>query len=195
MTDLAARPLPRRRPDELTASQREVYDAIVGARRGVAISGGLLDEHGGLHGPFNAMLLSPELGGRLQTVGDGVRKHTSLSARVREIAVLVVAAVQDSDFERWAHEQIARNAGFTDDELAALRRIPDEVSAAEWPDPGDLLIVRTSRALAVDGDLDDELYAAATEHLGVEGLFELLTLVGYYALLALQLRVFRVPVP
>ena len=30
---------------------------------------------------------------------------------------------------------------------------------------------------------------------GAEGLFELLTLVGYYLTLALQLRVFRVGVP
>jgi 4-carboxymuconolactone decarboxylase len=30
---------------------------------------------------------------------------------------------------------------------------------------------------------------------GTAGLFELLTLVGYYATLALQLRVFRVPAP
>jgi 4-carboxymuconolactone decarboxylase len=31
--------------------------------------------------------------------------------------------------------------------------------------------------------------------MGAAGLFELLTLVGYYATLALQLRVFRVPAP
>jgi len=31
--------------------------------------------------------------------------------------------------------------------------------------------------------------------MGAVGLFELLTLVGYYATLALQLRVFRVPAP
>ena len=31
--------------------------------------------------------------------------------------------------------------------------------------------------------------------IGPAGLFELLTLVGYYATLALQLRVFRVPAP
>ena len=38
-------------------------------------------------------------------------------------------------------------------------------------------------------------YAAAVETLGLPQLFELLTLVGYYDTLALQLRVFRVPAP
>ena len=46
-----------------------------------------------------------------------------------------------------------------------------------------------------DGDLDDGAYAEAVEQLGAAGLFELLTLVGYYATLALQLRVFRVVRP
>jgi 4-carboxymuconolactone decarboxylase len=43
--------------------------------------------------------------------------------------------------------------------------------------------------------LGDAEYAEAVGHLGPSGLFELLTLVGYYATLALQLRVFRVPAP
>jgi 4-carboxymuconolactone decarboxylase len=43
--------------------------------------------------------------------------------------------------------------------------------------------------------LDDAEYREAVDCIGPAGLFELLTLVGYYATLALQLRVFRVPVP
>jgi 4-carboxymuconolactone decarboxylase len=51
------------------------------------------------------------------------------------------------------------------------------------------------RALVQVGDLDDEEYAAAVAGLGEAGVFELTTLAGYYATLALQLRVFRVGVP
>ncbi|HJY60698.1 MAG TPA: hypothetical protein VJ418_30330, partial [Streptosporangiaceae bacterium] len=41
-----------------------------------------------------------------------------------------------------------------------------------------------------------EWYAhEAVGQIGAAGMFELLTLVGYYATLALQLRVFRVPAP
>jgi 4-carboxymuconolactone decarboxylase len=57
------------------------------------------------------------------------------------------------------------------------------------------LVARTAAALATRGDLEDAEYREAVEHLGPAGLFELLTLVGYYATLALQLRVFRVPAP
>ena len=44
-------------------------------------------------------------------------------------------------------------------------------------------------------DLDDEQYDTAVAVLGERALVELSTLVGYYATLALQMRIFRVPAP
>ena len=45
----------------------------------------------------------------------------------------------------------------------------------------------TTYALTARGDLDDDEYAEAVAALGLPMVFELLTLVGYYATLALQL--------
>ena len=54
----------------------------------------------------------------------------------------------------------------------------------------------------LEGEVVVELDCASTREwferggqVGAAGVFELLTLVGYYATLALQLRVFRVPAP
>ena len=46
-----------------------------------------------------------------------------------------------------------------------------------------------------DGDLDDPGFENAVASVRPEGLQELMTLVGYYRMLALQLRVFRVGTP
>jgi 4-carboxymuconolactone decarboxylase len=119
-----------------------------------------------------------------------VRYDTGLGDRCREIAILVVAAHWRSDFEWYAHEAVGRAAGLGDAELAALR----EGRHAELAG-SDSVIARTAAALVARGDLDDAEYAEAVGHFGPSGLFELLTLVGYYATLALQLRVFRVPAP
>ena len=54
---------------------------------------------------------------------------------------------------------------------------------------------RGARATTTRGDLDDDEYARARAVLGDKALIETLTLVGYYALLALQMRVHRVPRP
>ena len=148
------------------------------------------DDDGALEGPFNAFLLQPRLGAALQAVGSAVRYDTALSDRAREIAILVVATEWTSTFEWYAHEAVGRHVGLTEAELAGLAVGEYAALPAE-----DRLVAEVSQELSADGDLDDATYAAAVASLGEKGVFELLTLVGYYATLALQLRVFRVGSP
>jgi 4-carboxymuconolactone decarboxylase len=177
---------------ELDTEQRELYDSIAGGPRAQGPQlFALTDGAGRLNGPFNAMLLVPKLGAALQAVGSAVRYGGSLPGRAREIAILAVAQHWDSAFERHAHEAVGRAVGLTEVELAALRA----ASVTDFADPFERLVAATSFALAARGDLDDAEYAAARDGLGLPVLFELTTLIGYYATLALQLRVFRVGVP
>jgi 4-carboxymuconolactone decarboxylase len=205
--------LPKLTPSALDDEQRALYDAITGGRRaqGPQVFR-LADPEGRLEGPFNAFLLQPRLGSALQALGSSVRYDTGLGDRCREIAILVVAAHWRSDFEWYAHEAVARSVGLTDAELAAVREgrytKPAGAGDGRYTEPDavqdgsraalagrEALVARTVAALLTRGDLEDAEYREAVEHLGPAGLFELLTLVGYYATLALQLRVFRVPAP
>ena len=184
--------LPHVTPDELDADQRALYDEITGGPR----SAGpqlfqLVDEQGRLNGPFGIMLHSPAVGGALQAVGAAVRYRSVLSDRTREVAILAVAAHWDSDFERYAHVPLALHAGLTEAEVAAVLAGQD----VSFEDPAERVALRVVRALLDASDLTDEEYAAGREAIGEQGLVELTTLVGYYATLALQLRVFRVGVP
>lgn len=183
--------IPKLPPAELDDEQRTLYDAIAGGRRAQGPQlFRLADADGRLEGPFNAFLLQPRLGSPLQALGAAVRYETALDDRSREIAILVVAAHWRSGFERYAHEAVGRAAGLTDTELAAIRNGRHEMLTGR-----EAVVARTAAALASRGDLDDTEYREAEDHLGPDGLFELLTLVGYYATLALQLRVFRVAAP
>jgi 4-carboxymuconolactone decarboxylase len=178
--------------DEMTAEQVDLYrDILAGPRgqgpRAVQLSSGA----GGLAGPFNAMLYAPAVGHALQELGAAIRFGTKLTPRIRELAILVVAQAWDSGYEQVSHELIGRDAGLTETELDALRagenpKFADEQESAAYS---------AVRALTGPRDLDDEEYAATIAVLGEEGLVELSTLVGYYATLALQLRIFRVPAP
>lgn len=186
-----SRRLPKLTPSELDEEQRAVREAVTGGPRAAGPQlFRLVDDEGGLEGPFNAFLLQPRLGLALQAVGSAVRYETTLSDRVREIAILVVAVHRDSAFEWHAHEAVGRHVGLTDAELTAIRehRYDDLPVAEQVP-------ARVAHELLDTGDLDDASYAAAAETLGLAQLFELLTLVGYYDTLALQLRVFRVAAP
>jgi 4-carboxymuconolactone decarboxylase len=194
--------IPKLDPSALDDDQRSLYDAIAGGRRAQGPQlFRLADAQGRLEGPFNAFLLQPRLGSALQALGSSVRYDTGLDDRCREIAILVVAAHWRSDFEWYAHQAVARSVGLTDPELAAVRKAglgdlelaaPDGHSALTGREA---VVARTVAALAARGDLDDAQYREAVSQVGTAGLFELLTLVGYYAALALQLRVFRVPAP
>ena len=124
-----------------------------------------------------------------------MRYETSLSDRAREIAILLVAAHWDSGFEWYAHEAVGRHVGLTDAELQALAGKDADAVDAALTDDTEQAVARTTSTLLQDGDLDDDAYAQARAALGLSQLFELTTLVGYYATLALQLRVFRVPTP
>jgi 4-carboxymuconolactone decarboxylase len=182
--------LPRLPPEQLSAAQRDLYASIAaGPRASGAFP--LIGPDGALEGPFNAMLLQPELGAALQALGSAVRYRTSLSARSREIAILTVARHWDSAFERHAHEAVARTCGMTGAELTALRA----GDAAAFTDLRERLVLTVAEALTARGDLTDEEFATARDELGLPALFELTTLVGYYATLALQLRMFRVAAP
>ncbi len=191
MTDPHAR-LPPLRPTDLDPDQQALYAALVGGPRAQGPQlFPLVDEEGCLTGPFNAFLLQPAVGSPLQGLGAALRFGTSLTDRAREIAILLVAAHGESAFELYAHEAIGRHVGLTERELEGLRA--GEVDALA--DGDERAVADVVRSLLVSGDLDDAAFTAAEQRLGRAVLFELTTLVGYYATLALQLRVFRVGVP
>jgi 4-carboxymuconolactone decarboxylase len=176
---------PGLRPEELDPAQQQLYDAIT---RGPRSDGPfpLVDESGVLQGPFGGFLLSPAVGEALQQLGAAIRYRTTLTPRMRELAILVVAAHHGSPFERHAHEAVGRAAGLTEQEMSAVaerRHVPLD-------DAHEAAALELTQAM-LEGDVDDSLWERCAPRLGVPAVFELIALVGYYSTLALQMRVLR----
>ncbi len=179
------------RPEELTAEQRDLYNSIAGGDRARDASFRLTESDGSLVGPFNALLLSPVVGNALQALGGAIRFGSDLSPLVREVTILAVAAHWRSEFEWWAHEPIARRAGLGDEQIAALK-------AGETPEFDDETAAATfdfCRALIAGERPDDATFRQARKVLGLDGVMELVTIVGYYNLLAQMMKTFDVGVP
>jgi 4-carboxymuconolactone decarboxylase len=173
-------------PDKMNKYQLALYETLT-TNQGPDVE--MTNPDGSLVGPFNLMVHEPRLGAALQKLGGILLFRGSLSERAREIAILCVAAHQQSEFERSAHEAIGRTAGLTDAEMAAIAaRAPLTLA-----DPIEACVLSASRALLETGDLDDVQYADTVKLLGEAGAIELSTVIGYYSLVALQLRLFRVP--
>lgn len=178
---MAERParFPPLAPEAMTARQRATADAIAAGPRG------------GLRGPFQAWLRSPELADRLQRVGEFVRFSSSVPARLNELAILITARAWDAQFEWWAHRRLALDAGLDPSvaaDIAEGRRPsamqPDEAVVYDF-----CTELRTTRRVA------DATLARALDLLGEQGVIELVGVCGYYDVVSMTLNVAEVALP
>jgi len=99
------------------AGSSEIVDAII-KRRG---SRGLIELDG-------ILLNNQEIAGGFNSLMDAVRSKTSLSADLRELLILRVAALNKASYEWKAHEPIGRTGGLTTTELVVIRDVPTAAS-------------------------------------------------------------------
>src|SRR3954468_22675707 len=94
---------------DMTDEQRGVYEAIAAGPRG------------GVRGPFNVLIRSPELADYAQKLGAYIRFSSSLPARLNELAICVTGRYWTAQYEWYAHSRLAKQAGLADsiiDDLA-----------------------------------------------------------------------------
>ena len=165
--------------EKMTPAQRAVADAIVSGPRG------------GMRGPFNSWLRSPELADRLQKVGEYVRFNTSLDKRLNEMAILMTAQHWGSQYEWYAHAPLALKAGLDPAIVNALGegRKPDAMKEDE------AIVWEFTTQLRRARNVDDAIYARAVEKFGENGIVDLIAVNGYYDVVSMTLNVARVAPP
>ena len=166
-------------PDELDDAQKKSYDSIASGPRG------------GVRGPFNALLRSPELADRAQALGEYLRFNTSLPARLNEFAILITARYWNAQYEWSAHFPLALKGGLDPkvaDELAQGRR-PAGMQKDE------AIVHDFCRELHEKKSVSDSLYQAALDEFGERGVVDLIGVSGYYTLVSMVLNVDRHPLP
>lgn len=185
------RRLPPVEPAELSGAAADLYARYAtGERAAPNVDFSLLTPDGQLTGPPATWMLNPALGLAFERLGYDIRFHLSLPARWREIVILMVAAAEDSPFERYAHHRAARRAGLSEEEIAQLDRgefVARDVSEATF--------VAAADAVLNVGALPESLWEQSTAALGAQAIFEIVTLVGWYRMMALQLRIFEIDPP
>lgn len=186
--------LPAHAPGSLTAQQQEVYDAIVGGRRGSpgTGSGGLVRPDGSLAGPFNAYVHRPAVGGPVQRAGEAMRFDLTIDRRLAELAILVVAREWKAQFEWFAHARMALAAGLEADIVEAIRNGDEPPLRTEH----DLVVYAlASELVGPTHRIPDVLFERAVTLLGLDHVVEVVHLVGYYCLVSSVLNAFAVPLP
>ena len=111
-----------------------------------------------------------------------------LDARRREIAVLRVGHATDAGYEWAQHEQLGRNVGLTDAEIAA---IATEEPVSSLDEEGNL-ICRVADEVSRDVRLSDEALEQIIDRYGPREASELILLVSYYNMVSRFLESTRV---
>ncbi len=115
---------------------------------------------------------------------------TPLDARRREIAVLRVAHATGARYEWAQHEQLARNVGVTEEEIAAIGGQDTVTSSDEELN----LICRVADEVSRDVRLSDEALEQVIDRYGHRPATELILLVSYYNMVSRFLESTRVEV-
>jgi 4-carboxymuconolactone decarboxylase len=173
--------LPVLTEEMMNERQRHLLEAIKSGPRGKFTYGG----------PFAVYLHAPEFGVLAQELGAFCRFKTKLPPRLSEIAILVTAQHWQAQYEWHAHAAIAERAGVTPETIADLRggRVPKTAPADERALYDFITELYATRRVS------DANYTRVNALLGDAATVELVGLLGYYALVAMTLNVFRMLPP
>ncbi|MEA2904084.1 MAG: 4-carboxymuconolactone decarboxylase [Alphaproteobacteria bacterium] len=143
-----------------------------------------------LSGPFFCYLHAPGFGELAQTLGAHLRFGTGIPPRLSEFAILATAQQWKSQYEWSAHVGIAEQKGLKPETIRDLRagRVPKKAPKDEKA------IYAFVQELYRHKRVSDATYKAVNAILGDVATVELVGLLGYYAMVAMTLDVFRMPV-
>jgi 4-carboxymuconolactone decarboxylase len=163
----------------MTAAQKAVVQALLSGPRG------------GTRGPFAALLRSPVVADRVQSLGAFLRFESSIPPALNELAILVTAREWSAQYEWYAHHRLAMQAGLP----AAIAEAVAEGREPAGMDADQRLVWTFCTELHRDRGVSDATYAATVARFGEHGVVDLVAVSGYYVLVGMTLNVSRVPLP
>ena len=170
--------LPPLDPATLTPDQQRVAADIAGAR-------------GNVRGPFTIWLRNPRLAGHANQFGIALRDSKALPRRIFELVVITVCRAWSVQYAWSAHAPQAEKAGIAPDTITAIRdnRRPDFAREDER------LAYEVATEIMQTKELSRATYDRAITQFGPEGTVDLISTVGYYAMVGIFLKSFDVPTP
>ena len=165
--------------ESLDEAGRMIYDKLAGPR-------------GGLSGMYLSLMNHPDLAEHVGVLGTYLRFEGVLPGDVRETAILAAARLMNSGYEWEKHVGPARKEDVSDDTIEALRQGDFESEKLSARDRKFCHVAKLVISNAViPKPLQDDLEA----ELGLKGVVELVTLVGFYRMINAIIVSFDVELP
>ena len=178
-------------PDQMNAEQKKLLEALLAGPRGGGNTSSEATQKMLRGGPFNAWMRSPDLGNRLQNVGEYIRYRTSLPLRLNEFAILITAREWTSQYEWYAHYPLAMKAGLD-------AKVADELALGKRPSAmnyDEAAVYEFCIQLHRTRNVDDATFNRAVALFGEQGVVDLIGVSGYYTAVSMTLNVAQVMPP
>ena len=166
--------------DQVPENLRDAFDHETAGSGGVVSSG-----------PGSAMINSPEMRRRANSLVNYLRDESSLPKKLQELAMIITARANDCQYIWHAHAARARQQGISDAFVDALR---DGQPLPTLP-PDEQAVVNLGSEFFQTHKVSQATFQAAVDQFSALGVTELCTLMGYYALLAFNANTFEIDLP
>ncbi len=166
--------------DQIPERFRPAFDAETASSGGVIASG-----------PGSVMINSPEMRRCCNQLSRYLREESTLPKKIQELAMITTARAMDCQYIWNAHAAGGRREGLSDALVDALR---DNQPLPEMPED-EAAVVNYGTEFFKTHKVSQATFQAALEQFGQQGLTELTTLMGYYALLAFNANAFAIDLP
>ena len=138
---------------------------------------------------IRSKLVSPDLYKSWQKFSGHVLRRNSLPPRDREILILRIGWLNQSQYEFTQHVRVAKGVGMTD---ADIERVKAGADAAGWT-PLEVALIQAADQLRFDGMIGDAAWAALAQHYSEVQLLDVIATVGQYNLISWFLNTLRTP--
>lgn len=147
-----------------------------------------LEQVGHLYNVFKTTANHPELFREWLPFGTYILRGSSLSPRDREILILRIGWLCNSEYEWAQHARLAKSVGLTDDEIHRISEGPSAAGLAEH----ERLLLRAVDELHSDAMISDTTWKGLTKTYGPKQMMDLVFTVGQYNLVSMALNSFGV---
>jgi 4-carboxymuconolactone decarboxylase len=170
--------IPEIDPTKLSPEQRAIYDRM-------------MRERGHMRGPFAVWLRNAELCEATLKLQEMFASRVKLERRLLELMILVSARSATAQYAWFIHEPYALKFGISADIVQAIRdrRTPD------FSRDDERLVYDITTELNTTRTLSEASYKRGMEMLGEQTMVELVSAIGFYAMVAMTLNAFAVSVP
>jgi 4-carboxymuconolactone decarboxylase len=131
----------------------------------------------------------PALAKAFLTLNKHVAADSTLTARDRELLILRISWLRQSEYEFVQHVILGRRAGLTEEELARIQIGP---AAQGWSE-ADAQLLQVADDLYQDACIGENTWARLAERCSQQQIMDMIFLVGCYEVLAMAIKSFNIP--